>query len=105
MAAYMEDWLGPLIERELKLAIEWKRCPSTTEPRGISEDKSNQASIIEPDTVLSQTPDQQRRFRSLYKSDGSNLRAIYTSLPTSKHIVQIIEVFPLLPPFSKLTAL
>jgi hypothetical protein len=91
MAAYMDNWLGPLIDKELKFAVQWKRCPSTTAPPAFSGDVHCQAPLIEPNAVLPKLADQ-RKFKRMYKDDGSSLRATISSSPTSKRVVQVIEV-------------
>ena len=90
MAADMVDWLGPVIEKELKYAVEWKRRASTTNQEGVLGTSCKQAPIIESNPVSDKLDP--RRFEDMYQYNGSNLRAILKFPTTKARVVQILEV-------------
>jgi hypothetical protein len=88
MADSMKDWLGPLIEYELNHAINWRRRASATNEEALEK-------------MFSETPVEQiavsdkldgRRFKGLYKDDGSNLWANVKQSIADAKAIQLLQV-------------
>lgn len=79
MAALMEDWLGPLIDLELRYAVAWKSCPST-HPKAPNSEQNAVNDRLD------------KKYQLSYEDDGSNLRAKLKFVDHSKKVVQIYQV-------------
>jgi hypothetical protein len=80
----MKDWLGPLIEYELKKAVEWKQRASTREP-----DNSTKDQTIESSTVRDFSD---QDFTRLFKDNGSSLSIRCHTDRNKARVVQLLDV-------------
>ena len=82
----MRDWLGPEIERELGLAVQWKRraCAKGTEVATLKDAPVEQYTVndrLDP-----------RKFKNIYGDDGSNLTVKVESAHGEGRVVQLYTV-------------
>jgi hypothetical protein len=86
MAQHMREWLGPLIEHELKEVVEWKQRASRRNPDNNASTKDKLIKI-KPVRDFSS-----KDFSSLFKDDGSSLSIRCNSDRTKAQVVQILSV-------------
>lgn len=86
MVSLMRDWLKPMIEGELELAIEWKRA--TAGP--------NKSADADNGPTSSGRKLNRQALAKIYEDDSSNLRAKIERTRLESSVVQVVEVSKLL---------